>query len=344
MNARTTALFLILLSFFSLFGLWEWHSLVGPSNTKALAISYDTGSKSTAMFAGMDKEMSGNTVGKCAFMMDGDWYNCPVDLAPQNTALTAVHFRDSDNVFIIRYKMMGLPSLLTFNIHNTLSFIIHDFTMDDNLSMYNLEIVGDTFWAGTRDGAVLISNDEGQSWEKFTITSDSDVEISVVHFDDEMHGYAAGGYIEDDPIDGKILHEKGGIWETEDGGKTWDSVVTKLELMPWKVVKGEADGKWWMVADNDQTYAMAGDPIRVHLFSNDDFENYDYHIPTANTGKKFGGSPYAGGEFTRIGNQLWLGGSAMDNSNVTFMSEDEGETWTELFFPQDHGVPIAIFG
>jgi photosystem II stability/assembly factor-like uncharacterized protein len=125
-----------------------------------------------------------------------------------------------------------------------------------------------TLWAGTDDGLVWVTRDQGKHWKDITpakLTPWSKIsQISASHFDDETAYVSVSRFRIDDP------HPY--IYRTHDGGATWSSIVEGLPPdSPVNTVREDPVRKGLLFAGTETAVWMSSDdgghwqPIQYNL-------------------------------------------------------------------------------
>lgn len=313
----------------------------------------ENGSRTTGLLIG--KKNSGrNDELLCYFMANGyQWNPCPPGFTSfsgmSGAFITGARYGSPTSIYAIREELQGFSSVTALVrtdafINNMI--VLKVFNNDTEKVNGSLAILGDSVWLGTSDGKVLRSADGGNTFETFTVTSDTAVEIYYLNFIDAQKGYAAGGATkEEDTGEGKVttVLEKGGVWTTDDGGASWTAVRENLPYFFMKVAPvtgsggGDLTGVTWYAFYTDNDSYSGGDVSKHVGVSTDNFATLTIAQTQTNTGKKFDGFQ-AGGVDVIGGTDIWLGGICSDLKACSVVSFDGGTTWMEMFLPADVGV------
>ena len=197
------------------------------------------------------------------------------------------------------FFLLNFPlSLISFTIgaaDSTIDYSVKAPLAPDSLLLDGVYVEGRTVVVGER-GHILISDDDGQSWNQATVPTQNT--LTAVHFHDKNTGWAVGH----DAI----------ILRTEDGGKDWERVYYApelecplLDIIFLNATDGIAVGAYGLflvTADGGDTWAQ-------QQISDDDF--HLNHIAQSGTGELFIAS-----EAGRI-----------------YRSSNDGSTWIELPSP-----------
>ncbi len=313
----------------------------------------ENGSRTTGLLIGK-KNSGSNDELLCFVMVTGyQWNPCPpgfTSFAGMSGAfITGAKYGSPSTLYAIRTEIQGMSSvtaLVRTDAFLNNMIVLKVFNNDTEEMNGSLAILGDTIWAGTNDGKVLRSTDGGTTFETFTVTTDTEVGITYLHFTDAQNGYAAGGATkEEDTGEGTIttVLSKGGIWTTTDGGASWTAVKEGLPYSFLKVAPVTTGGggdltnvTWYAFYTDDESYS--GGDVSKHVgVTSDNFATLTIAEPQANTGKTFGGFQAAGVDIID-GTDIWLGGVCNDFKACSIVSFDGGTTWLEMFMPADVGV------
>jgi len=331
-----------------------WVVLQMGEMTSADFYLLENGSRTTGLLIG--KKNSGqNDELVCSLMTNGyQWNPCP----PGYTSFSGMggafilgaKYGSPTSVYAIRQEIQGFSSS-TALIHTDAflnNMIVHRMFNNDTEPVTGaLAVIGSTIWVGRGDGKIFRSSDGGNTFETFTVTSDTKVEIYQIEFTDALHGWAAGGATEetDDPDNPgqQITHvlEKGGVWVTDDGGETWTAIKENLpysfiKVYPVAPLADTSVTTWYAFYTDNASYA--GREVSKHVgVTTDGFATLTLAEPQANTGKKFNGYQ-AGGVNVIGGTDIWLGGICTDFKACSLVSYDGGATWMEMFLPANVGV------
>ena len=126
-----------------------------------------------------------------------------------------------------------------------------------------------TIWAGTDDGLVWITRDDGKNWKNITppaLTPWSKItQISASHFDDQTAYVSVSRFRIDD------LHPY--IYRTHDGGATWQSITAGLpDDSPVNTVREDPVRKGLLFAGTETAVWMSFD-------DGDHWQSLQYNLP-----------------------------------------------------------------
>lgn len=312
----------------------------------------ENGSRTTGLLIGK-KNSGSNDELLCYVMVTGySWNPCPPGFTSfsgmSGAFIMGAKYGSPSALYAIRTEIQGMSSVTA--LVRTDAFVNNMIVLkvfDNNTEKANgaLAVLGDTIWIGTDDGKVLRSQDGGNTFSPFTVTSDTEVELTYIDFKDPLHGYAASGSTkEEDTGEGKVttVLSKGGIWTTADGGETWTALKENLPYAFLKVAPvtgggGDLTGVTWYAFYTDDESYSGGDVSKHVGVTTDNFATLTIAEPQANTGKTFGGFQAAGVDIID-GTDIWLGGVCNDFKACSVVSFDSGATWLEMFMPADVGV------
>lgn len=194
-------------------------------------------------------------------------------------------------------------------------------------------------------GHILLSTDEGKSWQATNIDNKRHALITRMAFKDGKNGLAVG-------------HE-GWILRTEDGGKNWQEVrFDEKNSDPLLDIKLQPNGQWlaigafgkilasddglnWQAqaAPNNTDWHLNGiigsDNERMlmigeagTIFKRHDLSQAWQHIPEFYTGSFYGG--------LHLGDSEWLVYGMRGN---VYKSRDDGQTWHQIQL----NIPVSLF-
>jgi photosystem II stability/assembly factor-like uncharacterized protein len=124
-----------------------------------------------------------------------------------------------------------------------------------------------TIWAGTDDGLIQVTRDDGKTWKNVTpaaITSWSKISLMDAGHFDVNTAYAAVNRIRCDD-----LHPH--IYKTKDGGKTWKEIVNGLPDNPVNAVREDPKKKGLLFAGTETAVYVSFDegehwqPLRLNM-------------------------------------------------------------------------------
>ncbi|MCL1038113.1 YCF48-related protein [Shewanella submarina] len=217
----------------------------------------------------------------------------------------------------------------------------------DNMNITSLHSSSAGIIAAGELGHILISRDQGNSWQAASIDNQRNALITRVRFSDKDHGLAIG-------------HE-GWILRTQDGGESWNEIsFGDFGSTPLLSLEKQADGDWltsgafgyyrkssdngaswqdlpppqgldWhlnsMIPGKDgQTWLLAGEAGTL-LRSDNSGDNWQTVEPF------YDGSFYGG---LHLGGERWLVYGMRGN---IFRSDDNGHSWQRLNF----NIPVSLF-
>ncbi len=215
----------------------------------------------------------------------------------------------------------------------------------DNMNITDLTPSGAGLLAAGELGHILLSTDEGKSWQATNIETKRHALITRMAFKDQQNGLAVG-------------HE-GWILRTEDGGNNWQEVrFDDKNSDPLLDVKLQSNGQWlaigafgkmlssndgltWQVetAPNNTDWHLNGiigsDNGRMlmigeagTIFKRQDLNQTWQHIPEFYTGSFYGGLHLGGSEWLVYGMR----------GNI-YKSRDDGQSWQKVPF----NIPVSLF-
>jgi len=309
----------------------------------------EMGSKTRGMAFGTEQTSNGNAP-YCFVTTDGMmWNNCSPNLVGgMKFVLPARILPDGKLVGVIS-EMQGMSILSSFFHSDDMMNIlpVYFFDRKDNSDITSgypesLFVMGQTVWLGTKYGVIKRSEDLGKTWENITVGSNSKLQISVITFKDELNGYAAGGEVgEDTDYDGNTVEtvlEKGSIYKTSDGGKTWTPMVEDLEMFPLNIIENE-NGRLFLLFYDDDTIADTASGSKRFVWSDDEFasftgpdDSFNIFIPSGT----FSSGSILDMDIGKNG-EIWLSGGCgsggFDYKACTVYSTDGGATWIENLVP-----------
>jgi len=156
--------------------------------------------------------------------LDGgkDWQKLP-GLTPY-LPLTAVHIDQSNSLFLASQQSGILHSADNGKTWKTVS---------QTLGVQALFVVPETGsgWAGTADGRLLVSHDDGASWQESPSPCQGQEVLSIV---------ASPTYAEDHTLlmgtavsGGATKQARIAVWRSTNGGVTWRQITTQVTLARW---------------------------------------------------------------------------------------------------------------
>ncbi|MBV0934714.1 WD40/YVTN/BNR-like repeat-containing protein [Marinobacterium weihaiense] len=145
-------------------------------------------------------------------------------------------------------------------------------------------------------GHILVSNDQGNSWNKATLSHQRHALITRLHFKDERNGLAIG-------------HE-GWILKTTDGGRNWDEVAFNPGGEPLLSVNRLPSGVWMAIGAFGQA-----------LMSSDDGQSWA-EMPPPN-----GTDWHLNALLPSEDHRTWL---IVGEAGTLFRSLDGGDTWESI--------------
>lgn len=309
----------------------------------------EMGTKTRGIAFGTEKTSNGNGP-YCFVTVDGmTWNNCSANMVGgMKFVLPARILPDGKLVGVIS-EMQGMSILSSFIHSDDLVNILPVYFFDrkdknDITSNYpeSLFVMGQTVFLGTKNGTIKRSEDLGKTWENITVGSNSDLQISVITFTDELNGYAAGGELgeETDYNDQTVetVLEKGSIYKTSDGGKTWTPMVENLEMFPLNIIEG-ANGRLFLMFYDDETIADPNAGSKRFVWSDDEFASFNGFETSFNItvpSGTFYSSTILDVDKGKNG-EIWISGGCgsggFDYKACTVYSTDGGETWMENLVP-----------
>lgn len=289
----------------------------------------------------------------CRLSSGGDnWQTCPTtlqaktgDLMDGNGAglLIAVESENSDTFYALRIEYQGytpVSAVVKVSFSNSGAFeVLHVFETADDVNFDpTLEVKGPNMWVGRGDGKVLYSHDSGLTWDSATLTEDSKVEVNCIKFVSELRGFAGGGRIEEEPgsIGGttkEVIKPQGGIWKTEDAGKSWSPLIESQSFSLSLVGETSSGSLFYAVKDthslntNDKQKAYV-----LYVATDGNPANGVKVAATATSGRTFDSNESGG--FDIIGDTVWIAGVCTDMKQCIFVSHDGGTQWEEVFVPE----------
>lgn len=335
----------------SLFAQEIWTVQKQGEMTNADFYLLENGSRTTGLLIG--KKNSGqNDELLCYVMTNGyQWNPCPLTFTSFSgmggAFILGAKYASPTSLYAIRTEIKGFSSvtaLVKTDAFLNNMIVLKVFNNDSEPVSGALAVNGNTIWVGRNDGKLFRSEDGGATFETFTVTNDTSVEIYQIEFTDALHGWAAGGATqEEDTGEGTVttVLEKGGVWVTADGGETWTALRENLpyafiKVYPIAVVPDTTVMNWYAFYTDNESYNSS--EVSKHVgFTTDGFATLTLAEPQANTGKKFNGFQ-AGGLNVIGGTDIWLGGLCNDFKACSVVSFDSGATWMEMFLPTNIGV------
>jgi len=312
----------------------------------------ENGSRTTGLLIG---KKSGGSQGDellCYVMTNGyQWNSCPPGFTNFSMAggalIHGAKYASPTTLYAIRTEIKGfsaVTALVKTDAFLNNMIVLRVFNNDTEPVNGALAVNGNTIWIGRNDGKIFRSEDGGATFETFTITNDSAVEIYQIEFTDALHGWAAGGATQEEETgEGKKITvlSKGGVWITADGGETWTAIRESLpyafiKVYPITLIPDTTITKWYAYYVDNDSYDSGN--VSAHVgATTDGFATLSIAEPQANTGKKFNGFQ-AGGLNVIGGTDIWLGGLCNDFKACSVVSFDGGATWMEMFLPTNIGV------
>ncbi len=349
--ATVGILFFALLFSFEIFAQEIWTVQKMGELTTADFYLLENGSPTTGVLIG--KKNSGqNDELLCYLMTNGyQWNPCPSSFTSFSgmggAFILGARYASPTSLYAIRQEIKGFSgstALVRTDAFLNNMIVLRMFNTDTEPVAGALAVIGSTVWVGSGDGRVFRSLDGGNTFETFTVTSDTGVEIYHLEFADALHGWAAGGATEEeDTGEGTIIKvlNKGGVWVTDNGGETWIAIKESLpyaflKVYPIAPLPDVSVTRWYAFYTDNDSYSNG--EISKHVgVTTDGFATLSLAEPQANTGKKFNGFQ-AGGVNVIGGTDIWLGGTCNDFKACSLVSYDGGTSWMEMFLPTDVGV------
>jgi photosystem II stability/assembly factor-like uncharacterized protein len=246
------------------------------------------------------------------------------------------------------YKAIGEHD----NVDTTIIYNLSDYIIDpkDTLTMY---VAASDPWFGT-GGGMIKSSDGGENW--FSIINGLPYDGTTVM------------KLAIDPINTSILYagtSGRGVYKTTDGGENWEltNLVNDGSIINYEVLDSQTGSiialsySWHIIKtlDNGNTW------IKPEFFPNEN--NWDINTYSISFNSKDKNIGYHGDGTdlfkTTDGGTTWVKTDdvvgcksvvfhkfnpdiiyAQDMNNMRYISEDEGESWTELF--ADYGLPVVF--
>jgi len=210
---------------------------------------------------------------------------------------------------------------------------------DDQTSAYGeaLSVIGNTVWLGLKNGKIKRSKDLGATWENIVVSTDTEMEMSVVKFSDNMNGIAAGGVVNEEMgTEGGTEYDvlpKGAIYKTIDGGSTWTPIVENLEMFPEDVIE-TSSGRIFLQFFDDDAMNDSSSGQKPIVWSDDNFatfsgksSSFDIPVPSG-TFSMESVLDMDGGAV----DEIWIAGfcgSGFNFKPCTIDTTDGGQTWWE---------------
>ena len=351
-------IFSILLINFNIYPNNIWITQRASEFTTASGQLISVGTRTRGYAMGTEQGSQG-TSPYCFVMLDGmNWENCSPNLTgPMKFVTPAKVLPDGRMVGVIT-EIQGWTNVLSsFIVSDDLQNFIPVYFFDQNdpddtTSGYprSLSVVGDNIWLGTKNGKIKKSPDMGITWKNITLSSVSDMQISMVVFTDELNGFAGGGVIsEDTDWDGNkvsTVEKAGAIWKTSDGGETWETVLDNVEILPLHIIETSSGRFFLKFHDSDTIDSDAGSKRIV--WSDDKFisfkgynDSFDIPVPSGNF--SMGNTLGMDGGAT---DEIWVAGycgSGFNFNACTIDTIDGGETWWEKIVPDAMKLgPISV--
>ncbi|MGI6394459.1 MAG: hypothetical protein ACOX2F_07010 [bacterium] len=303
------------------------------------------GTKTRGYTMGVADDGQGGKAPYCFVMVDGMfWNNCSPNFTGQMKFVTPARILPDGRLVGVIMEVQGFSVLSSFIVSDDLfNFMpVYFFDVknrDDQPSTYGraLSVVDNVVWLGLKNGKVKKSTDLGTTWENIVVTSDSEVEITVVKFRDSLNGIAAGGVVKEEIAAGgeqeKVVKEKGCIFQTADGGSTWTPIVEGLKMIPENVIVTSSGRIFLQYYDDKSIKSTSGQ--KSFVWSDDDFASFSgwdksFEIQTA-SGTFSTGTIYDSDEGAV--DEIWATGfcgSGVNYNPCTINTFDGGESWRDL--------------
>ena len=346
---KKVIVFLLFVIPFSIFAQNIWITQKGTEMATSSGTFIEMGTKTRGMAMGTEQGNSGSSP-YCFVTTDGMmWNNCSANMVGAMKFVIPARILPDGKLVGVITEVQGFNMLSSF-IHsddmiNILPVYFFDRNDDNDITSNYLEslfVLGNTVWLGTKNGTIKRSEDLGKTWENIAVGSNSNLQISVITFKDELNGYAAGGELgEEEDYDGNTVEtvlEKGCIYKTSDGGKTWTPMVENLEMFPLNIIEG-ANGRLFLMFYDDDAIADTASGAKRFVWSDDEFasfsgtdSSFDIIIPSG----KFPSNSILDMDAGKNG-EIWFSGGCgsgiMNYSACTVYSTDGGLTWFENIVP-----------
>jgi len=355
---RKLIIFLLFTIPFSVFAQNLWITQQASEFTTASGTFVEVGTKTRGYVLGTEQGSSG-TSPYCFVMTDGlNWNACSPNLSGAMKFALPTRILPDGKMVGVLMEFQGFNTISSFFVSDDLANIMPNYFFDsknddDKTTGYgeSLSVIGNKVWLGLKNGKIKYSEDLGINWENIVVSSNTDMMMTVVKMYDESNGYAAGGEIgEDTDYDGNTIEtvlEKGSIYKTGDGGKTWTPVVENLEMLPLDIIE-TSSGRLILLFHDDETIADAAAGSKRVVWTDDNFasftgtdKSFDLPIPS---GTFFMSTVLDIDEGAR--DEIWASGfcgQGFSAAACVVTSTDGGQTWFENLVPGAKKLgPISV--
>ncbi|HPV21385.1 MAG TPA: hypothetical protein PK102_07090, partial [bacterium] len=341
---RKVLLFLVLSVFFQINADNMWINQRQSEFVTASGAFIHVGTKTRGYAMGTAEGSSG-TSPYCFVMTDGlTWNDCSPNLVGGMKFVMPARVLPDGKLVGVYMEFQGFNSLSSFivseDMANFIPVTIFDTkNADDQASSYSeaLSVIGNNVWLGLKNGKIKKSTDLGKTFENIVVSSDTEMEISVVKFSDTMNGIAAGGVVKEEMgTEGGTEYDvlaKGAIFRTTDGGSTWTPITQNLEMFPEDVIE-TSSGRIFLQFYDDDAKNDSSTGQKPIVWSDDNFatftgksNSFDITVPSG-TFSMESVMDMDGGAV----DEIWIAGfcgSGFNFKPCTIDTTDGGQTWWE---------------
>lgn len=304
------------------------------------------GTKTKGYATGTADDGQGGRAPYCFVMTNGlNWNDCSSNLTGKMKVVLPARVLPDGRLVGVITEFQGFKVLSSFIVSDDMANFIPVYffdsnNADDQTSGYGeaLSVIGENVWLGLKNGKIKKSTDLGKTWENIVVSTEAEMEMTVVKFKDTMNGIAAGGVVtEEMGNEGETIYDvqpKGAIFRTTDGGSTWTPVVENIEMMPEEVIETSSGRIYLQYYDDDSMKDAASTGQKAVVWSDDNFatfagynESFDIMVPSGTFSMGGVMDMDQGAE-----DEIWIAGfcgSGFSFKPCTIDTTDGGVTWWE---------------
>ncbi|HPA58207.1 MAG TPA: hypothetical protein PLT70_12350, partial [bacterium] len=338
--------FLVVASFFQISADNMWINQRQSEFVTASGAFIHVGTKTKGYAMGTADDGQGGKSPYCFVMTDGfSWNDCSSNLTGKMKFVMPARVLPNGKLVGVILEFQGFTTVSSFIVSNDMANFIPVYFFDsknpdDQTSAYGeaLSVIGNTVWLGLKNGKIKKSTDLGKTFENIVVSSDTEMEMTVVKFSDTMNGIAAGGVVKEEMgTEGGTEYDvlsKGAIFRTTDGGSTWTPIVEGLEMFPEDVIETSSGRIYLQFYDDDAMNSVASTGQKLIVWSDDNFatfagysESFDIMV-SSGTFSMGGVMDMDGGAV----DEIWIAGFCGTGFNFkpcTIDTTDGGQTWWE---------------